>query len=220
MQRIIPPKITSPSWGQPTSINCSTWLYSNLTTLSQGRATLGTIPAPQLASSRWISWSFIAPTSQFNSFAWLYFPHLPRVLIWRTFPEKSLSLKSLIRIYFFVDMVGAPTPHKTKSHIKSRKLSAARHQNSNSKLFNNYGIYCLHGDSRASLVAQLVKNLPAMWETWVWSLGWEDPLEECMVTLSSILAWRIPRTGEPGWLQSMGSQRVGHDWATFTFTFN
>ena len=64
----------------------------------------------------------------------------------------------------------------------------------------------------ASLVAQLVKNLPVMQETWVRSLGWEDPLEEGMATHSSILAWRIPWTGEPGGLQSMGSQRVGHDW--------
>ena len=53
-----------------------------------------------------------------------------------------------------------------------------------------------------------------MWETWVWSLGGEDPLEEGMATHSSILAWRIPWTEEPGGLQSMGSQRVGHDWAT------
>ena len=62
-----------------------------------------------------------------------------------------------------------------------------------------------------SLVAQMVKNLPAMQETWVQSLGQEDPLEEGMATYSSILAWRIPWTEEPGGLQSMGSQRVGHD---------
>ena len=67
-----------------------------------------------------------------------------------------------------------------------------------------------------SLVAQTVKNLPAMWEIWVWSLGWEDPLEKGMATLSSILAWRIPWTEEPGELQSLGSQRVGHDWVTNT----
>ena len=61
--------------------------------------------------------------------------------------------------------------------------------------------------SWASLVAQLVKNLPALWETWIRSLGWEDPLEKGRATHSSILAWRI---------QSMGLQRVGHDWVTFT----
>ena len=63
----------------------------------------------------------------------------------------------------------------------------------------------------ASLVAQMVKNLPAMWETWVRSLGWEGPLEESMATHSSILAWRILWTEEPGGLQSKGSQIVGHD---------
>ena len=63
----------------------------------------------------------------------------------------------------------------------------------------------------ASLVAQMVKNLPAIWETWVRSLGQEDPLEESMAPPSSILVWRIPWTEEPGWLQSMGSQRVGCD---------
>ena len=58
-----------------------------------------------------------------------------------------------------------------------------------------------------SLVAQMVKNLPAMWENWVQSLGQEDPLKKVMATHSSILAWRIPWTEEPGGLQSMGSQR-------------
>ena len=62
--------------------------------------------------------------------------------------------------------------------------------------------------SWASLVAQLVENLPAMQETWVQSLGWEDPLEKEMATCSSILAWRIPRAEEPGRLQSMGSQEL------------
>ena len=60
--------------------------------------------------------------------------------------------------------------------------------------------------SRASLVAQLVKNPPAMRETWVKSLGWEDPLEKGKATHSRILAWRVPWT-----VESMGSQRVGHD---------
>ena len=59
--------------------------------------------------------------------------------------------------------------------------------------------------SWASLVAQTLKNLPAMWETWVQSLSWKDPLEEGMAAHSSILAMRIPWTEEPGWLQSMGS---------------
>ena len=65
-----------------------------------------------------------------------------------------------------------------------------------------------------SLVAQRLKHLPGMWETRVWSLGREDPLEKEMATHSSTLAWRIPWREERGRLQSTGSQRVGHDWAT------
>ena len=63
----------------------------------------------------------------------------------------------------------------------------------------------------ASLVAQTVKNLPAVQETWVQSLGQEDPLEKEMATHSSILAWKIPWMEEPGRLQSMAWQRIGHD---------
>ena len=63
----------------------------------------------------------------------------------------------------------------------------------------------------ASLVAQMVKNLPAVQETRLQSLGWEDPLEKEMASHSSVLAWRMPQTEEPGGLQSVGSQRVGHD---------
>ena len=73
----------------------------------------------------------------------------------------------------------------------------------------------------ASLVAQTVKHLPTMQETWVQTLGCDDPPEREMATHSSILAWRVPWTGEPGELLSMGSLRVGQDWATslslFTF---
>ena len=68
-----------------------------------------------------------------------------------------------------------------------------------------FGVYL----SSSSLVAQMVKNLPAMKETGVQSLGQEDTLEKGMATHSSILAWRIPWTGEPGRLHPMGSQRVG-----------
>ena len=67
---------------------------------------------------------------------------------------------------------------------------------------------CLNG---ASLVAQMVKRLPAVPETWVLSVGWEDPLEKKMATHSSVLAWKIPRMEKPGRLQSMGLQRIRHD---------
>ena len=65
----------------------------------------------------------------------------------------------------------------------------------------------------ASLVAKSVENLPAMQETQVQSLDWENPLEKRRATHSSILAWRIPRTGKPGGLSSMGSHRVGRDFS-------
>ena len=70
-----------------------------------------------------------------------------------------------------------------------------------------------------SPVAQTLKRLPAMRETWVRSLGWEYPLEKEMATHSSTLAWRILWTEEPGGLQSMGSQSVGHDWVTSLLHF-
>ena len=80
----------------------------------------------------------------------------------------------------------------------------------------------LSRDFSNTTMAQRLKHLPAMWETWVRSLGWEDPLEKEMATHSSTLAWRTPWREEPGRLQSMGSQRVRHDWATslhFTSAF-
>ena len=78
-------------------------------------------------------------------------------------------------------------------------------------------VYCLcliEEFPRASFVAQLVKNPPAMWETWVRYLGWECPLEKGKAPHTSILVWRIPCT-----IQPMGSQRIGQDWVTFPFPF-
>ena len=75
-------------------------------------------------------------------------------------------------------------------------------------MFNGDRVSVLQGPS---LVAQLVKNPPAMQDTLVQFLGWEDPLEKGMTTYSNILACRTPWTEEPGGLQSMGSQRVGHN---------
>ena len=72
----------------------------------------------------------------------------------------------------------------------------------------------LSAPSPPALVAQMIKNLPAVQETWIRSLGREDPLEEGMAAHSSILGWRIPPTEEPGGLQSLGLQRVGHDLVT------
>ena len=70
---------------------------------------------------------------------------------------------------------------------------------------------------RASLVAQMLKSLPAVLETRVWSLGWEHPLEKRTATHSSILAWSVPWTEEPGGLQSVGLQRVRHNSVTELF---
>ena len=75
-------------------------------------------------------------------------------------------------------------------------------------LGNSIGYYKNYELEETSLVAQMVKRLPTMQETQVWSLGWEDPLEKEMATHSSTLAWKIP------WTQSTGLQRVGYDWAT------
>jgi len=78
-----------------------------------------------------------------------------------------------------------------------------------------------HIITQASLVVQMIKSLPAMWETWVWSLGWKNPREGVMATHSSILGGASLWTKEPGGLQSMGLQRVGYDWATKrTHTYN
>ena len=81
--------------------------------------------------------------------------------------------------------------------------------------FISYSLYssstCKSSGEGASLVAQTIKHLPEVQETWVQSPGWEDPLEKEMATHSSILAWKIPWTEEPGGLQSLGSKTVGHD---------
>ena len=76
---------------------------------------------------------------------------------------------------------------------------------------NIYELTCNFIIFKASLVAQMVKHMPAMWETWVQSLDQEDPLEKEIATQSSTLVWKIPWMEEPGRLQSMGPQRVGQD---------
>ena len=91
------------------------------------------------------------------------------------------------------------------SHEIKRRLLLGR------KVMTNLDSILKSRDYFASLVVQRLKRLPPMWETRVWSLGREDPLEKEMATHSSTLAWRIPWTEEPGRLQSMGLQRVRHD---------
>ena len=91
-------------------------------------------------------------------------------------------------------------------------IKTARRNINNLRYADDICIY--HTGWLHSLVAQTVKHLPVRRETRVRSLGWEDSLEKKMATHSSILAWKIPWTEEPGGLQSKGLQRVGHDWAT------
>ena len=87
-------------------------------------------------------------------------------------------------------------------------------KNNNNFLKVSHPLKVVKEDSKEYMVAQTVKRLPTMRKTRVWSLGWEYPLEKETATHSSTLAWKIPWTEDPSRLQSMGSQRVGHNWAT------
>ena len=106
-----------------------------------------------------------------------------------------------------LDYMPLPPPHKSNRFCQCLFMKTVEESR---WVWNTYDIDWTYV-YLSSLVAQLVKNPPAMWETWVQSLGWEEPPEKGMATHSSILALRIPQT-----VQSMGSQRVGHDWAIFT----
>ena len=101
----------------------------------------------------------------------------------------------------------AMVPGVPKSRIRLRDSKQQQQQ----QWFRNKIYLTLRKDL---LVAQMIKSLPSVWETWVWPLGQDDPLEKEMATYSSTLAWKIPWMKEPGSLQSMGSQRVGHNWVT------
>ena len=108
------------------------------------------------------------------------------------------------RIYWFDLLAVQGTVKSLLQHhsLKASKTSVLLHS----------AFFMVHlSHPQASLEAQLVKHPPAKRETWVQPLNWEDPLEDASATHSSMLAWRIPRTEEPGRLQSTGSQRFGHD---------
>jgi len=98
-------------------------------------------------------------------------------------------------------------------------LAAAAAEAAGVSIFFSFFPECVTYSSQLFLVTQTVKNLPVLWETRVWSLGRQDPLEKGMKTHSSILAWRIPWTEEPVRRQSMGLHKVRHDWVTNLFTF-
>ena len=108
-------------------------------------------------------------------------------------------------------------------HLGYKDGKHHHHWNIQRRITNDHNVYIISEyyssilPCKASLIAQLVKNLPAVQQTQLWSLGWEDPLEKEMVTHSSILAWKISWTEEPAGLQFMGLQRIGHDWVTNTY---
>ena len=135
---------------------------------------------------------------QLLSHVWLF------VTPWTAARQASLSFtisQSLLKLLSIESVI--PPNYLILSSLSPPAFKLSQHQ----------GLFQWVGFSH--LMAQLIKNLPAMWETWVWSLGWEDPLEKRKATHSSILAWRISWT-----VQSMGLQRAGHDWATSTFAFS
>ena len=147
-----------------------------------------------MSSGVWILWTFVNVLSMSIPYICLASGHV-RSIIPSQLLQLSLATTVLIRVWGFQ---GGPRDQAESSHV--------------ARLGFHYWL-------RASLVTQTVKNLPAMQDTWVWSLGREGPLEKRTATHSSILAWRIPWTEESVRLQSMKLQRVRHDWETNTFTF-
>ena len=128
------------------------------------------------------------------------------ITMWKYFKMKHKKLRTIKADIFMWTMENSfSTRHKPQKLQRKRLIDF---------ITWTFNIYMLKINTHAFLVAQLVKNPPAIWETWVWSLGWEDPLEKGKASHSSILAWRIPWT-----IQSMGSKRVGHDWELSLFTF-
>ena len=125
--------------------------------------------------------------------------------------KEWVRVHEVLRITIVEEMLRRPENKQNESRLSETECFQQTHMVT--------AFFLLHREKGASLMAQTVKNLPATQETQVQSLGWDYPLEEGMATHSSILAWRIPWTEESGRLQSMGSQRVGHDWTINTFTF-
>ena len=128
----------------------------------------------------------------------------------------SFSWLHSIWLYFFLPALIYPTPYflaiplvSNLCYYKLLKRETLHVHHCINKVFNFLW---------TSLIAQLVKNPPVMQESPVWFLGWEDSLEQEMATRSSILAWEILLTEESGGLQSMGSQKVRHNWALSTHT--
>ena len=151
------------------------------------------------------------------------FPHNPREpchVLYFPCPRRNWFLTSVkllrgLEDFFssrgsLLEKMTGPWTRKGSVHRRGAVLSAAQMMPVRAQELDLLGVL-------ASLVVQRLKPMPGIRETRVWSLGREDPLEKEMATHSSTLAWRIPWREEPGRLQSMGSQRVGHDWVTSLF---
>ena len=134
----------------------------------------------------------------------------------------KVKVKSLSRVWLFVTpWTAAYQARPSMGFSRQEYWSGVPSPSRSPQLTRNFTIKDLTSENNIynrvmtewiSLVAQMVKNLPAMRENWVWSLGWEDALEKGTATHSSILTRRVSWTAEPGGLQSMGSHRVGCDW--------
>ena len=166
---------------------------------------------------------------------------LPQGLLWDTYSEPERASEPATQSCSYSDRIRLvcinldSLKKKLKPKINKSKMQAVKfyiqYNVIHEKNFNTYNdsiyyawivicaikLHTIHIDH--SQITQMVKNPAAMRETWVQSLGWKDPLEKGKATHSSILVWRIPWTEEPGGLQSMGSQRLGHGWATKHSTY-
>ena len=144
----------------------------------------------------------------------IYQKHAENLVCWCHFKTahnfwslRGQTASSHFPLYVKISIISIPSTSQQLCDDKMRHTAWQEYLEG--KAFSRHTCSC-----KVKVIAELVKNLPAVQETWVWSLSWEDPLEEGKPTHSSILTWRIPWT-----VWSMGSQRVGHNWATFTFTY-
>ena len=196
-------------------------------------------PKPPVSSAKRLCWKFIPPSSVFflhGHFHRVIILFLEWKVIILLHGYLNTSLTTLLvkwgeerGIHGYVSVCSSEPPHRPPRNDLGRgRGSHGYKKRAGRGASGGCGVWFIshregvsRGNSRicitvltiqASLVAQVVKNLPAVWGTRVQSLGWEDPLEEVMATHSSILAWGIPWTEEPGGPQAMGSQRVGHNW--------
>ena len=174
----------------------------------------------RMHTAKALEWIWILPSGQTLTFSlekvWGVLERRPR-------RQKALGILIICKlINKYLDVVttcprwAVPNLFGTTDQFPGRQFFHQLGGGGGFRMRQGHYIYCAH---RSSLVAQTVKNPPAMQETQVWSLGCEDLLQKRMTTHSGILAWRISWTEESGRLQSMESQRVGSNWATDTYFY-